>query len=466
MPKTNTATASNVVSLTDANNWKNPDNSLVRGSNAPAPQFPLGVLGKEASKWATETATSANAPVDYVAAALIAGAAGLIGNSREVGFGAWTEPAIVWTVLIGEASDKKSPGMAPVKRHIDALERELIESNPDPKAPPPRIRIGNTTPRATQQIASDNPRGLTLQMDEISGFWAQATRPPAEQFWLEAYGAGSYTVDRLNQRGLLIPRLSVSVMGTTQPDCIRDLLSARTERGFAARYLYVYPEAKRGFVRPQRIDDEIARDALGALLDLEMINGEPVRCELDGSAADVAEQWLCQHDERMGRAQGRWAQWLGKQAGMLLRYALVFEHLWWAFDGYGGEEPTEIGERALRAAATFIDDYAIPMATRTYSMTMRPFEEQQASSLIRLLVSQDVRHFNARGVRRGDFGVPPGDLKDADTMKAACAVLTAAGLVRPMPTRAGSNKGRTRADFEVNPALFDDRGQVSRVGGH
>lgn len=450
--KTSTPTLAAFVAPFD---WKNPDTSLVRGSTAPAPSFPLSVLGEEAAKWVKETATSANAPVDYVGASLIAGAAGLIGNSREAGFGSWSEPAIIWTVLVGEASDKKSPGMAPVKRHVDALERELAQSRADPKAPPPRIRIGNVTPRATQQIAFSNPRGLILQMDEISGWWAQTTRPGNEQFWLEAYGAGSYTVDRMNQPGLLIPHLSVSVMGTTQPDSIRDLLSARTERGFAARYLYIYPEPKRGFVRPQRIEEDLTREALGALLDLEMVDEKPVRCDLTDSAAEVADAWMHAHDNRMDRAQGRWAQWLGKQAGMLLRYALVFEHMWWAFDGYDADEPSEISERAVRAAAQFIDEYAVPMASRTYSMTMRPYEEQQASSLIRLLERHEARHFNSRDVRRGGFGVAPGDLKNPDVMEAACKTLVSSGLIRATPTRGGSSKGRMRNDFEVNPALFD-----------
>ena len=447
--------STNVVPFSAPFDWNNPDVSLAGGSTTLAPHFPLFVLGDEAAKWAEETATSANAPVDYVGASLISGAAGLIGNSREVGFGSWSEPSIIWTVLVGEASDKKSPGMASMKRHIDALERELGEANPDQEAAPPRIRIGNTTPRATQQIAFQNPRGLILQLDEVSGWWDQASRPGNEQFWLEAYGGGSYTVDRMNQRGLLIPHLSVSVMGTTQPDSIRDLLSAKTERGFAARYLYIYPEPKRGFVRPQQIDEDLTRDALGALLDLKMSDNEPVRCDLNDGAAEVAEAWMQKHDERVHRAQGQWAQWLGKQAGMLLRYALVFEHLWWAFDGYEANEPSEISDRAVRAAALFIDDYAIPMAARTYSMTTRPVEEQQASSLIRMLVRHDARQFNARGFRRGEFGVPPRDLKDADVMNAACETLEGAGLIRSVATRAGANKGRMRTDFETNPALFN-----------
>lgn len=464
MPKMNTAIASNVVPFNAPTfNWNNPDTSLLGNSAVAAPAFPLDVLGDEASRWTSATAQAANAAVDYVGASLITVAAGLIGNSRVVSFGEWSEPSVVWCVLVGEPSAKKTPAMAPLKHHVDALEKELGENRSDQEKPAPRLRIGDATARATQEIAYANPRGLILQQDEISGWWGQINKTGKEQFWLEAYGAGSYSIDRANKPSVLIPRLSVSVLGTTQPDPIRDLLAAKTERGFAARYLYIYPEPKRGFVRPARIDQSVARDALGSLVDLEMPNGEPLQCDLSDEAANVAEGWLIAHDERESRAQGRWAQWLGKQGGMLLRYALVFEHLWWAFDGYESDEPTEIGARAVRAAARFIDTYAIPMAARTFDMSMRPIKEQQASCLIRLLVEHNLETFNARDIRRTHVGSVTG-LKDADTMTAICETLTAAHLIRSVATRAGSNKGRMRGDFEINPILIADRLKASIPG--
>nr|MBP7650367.1 DUF3987 domain-containing protein [Phenylobacterium sp.] len=266
-------------------------------------------------------------PYDYVAASLVTLAAALIGNARVAGFGEWTAPSIIWTANIGSPSAKKSPAMAPFKRAVAVLEAELADeiNIEDEDAAPPQIHVGDITPRAAQEVLAANVKGNVLFLDELSAMFTQANRPGAEQFYIESYGGGSYIVNRKGQAPLRIPHLSMSMLGGTQPDTVRDLIESRTNRGFASRWLYVYPDAVTGFQRPIRVDQADAMAAFRRLRGLDLEGGEPLRCELSSEAEDEAEKWLIQHNEESAQAEGLWQQWCGKQDGMLLRYALVLE---------------------------------------------------------------------------------------------------------------------------------------------
>jgi hypothetical protein len=237
----------NVVPL-NGPNWRSPDLALV-GDTGPAPAFPVDVLAGWAD-WCRDTADAANAPQDYVAASLITTGAALIGNARRVSFGSWTEPSTIWTVLVGSPSAKKSPAMAPSKRAVGLLEAELVAQQPNSQ-PSPQLRIGDVTAQAAAEVVAANPRGVLLQLDEVSGWWAQTNRSGGEQFWLEAFGGNSYVVNRKGKKAHRIENLTISVLGTVQPDPLRDLLQAKTDRGFAARYLYVFPDPITGFRRPK-----------------------------------------------------------------------------------------------------------------------------------------------------------------------------------------------------------------------
>lgn len=442
---------SNIVSIVGPN-WTKPDLSLVLSREAPAPDFPTEILGAEWANWCGEVAQSTTAPVDYVGASLMATAAALIGNSRTASFGSWSQPSTIWCALVGPPSAKKSPAMAPLKNALGILEAELVPPVVVEDARPPQLRVGDVTAHAAAEVASFNPNGLLLQREELSGWWEQINRNGGEGFWLEAYDAGSYTVNRKGKAALQIARLNISVLGTAQPDPVRGLLEAKTDRGFAARYLYVYPEPTRGFRRPTTVDQTLATAALRRLRDLCIMESPTQPCPLSGGAEDVADIWLSALDDRTHKAEGLWQQWLGKQAGMLLRYALVFEHLWWSMVD-DGEPPSMITAAAINAAATFIDAYAMPMAARTFNLAARPLADRHAASLARLLHRHQVGEFNARDVRRGALG-PVGPLSEPNAMEGACEALEASALIRKCGVRAGGTKGRAPANYEVNPRLL------------
>jgi len=110
-------------------NWPVPEMGFLIEETAP-PAFPLEIFPRLLSDWLTQTATSKSAPVDYVAAALLAGAASLIGTARRImPWSGWSESAILWVTLVGSPSAGKSPAMDPVLSVLAKLEGDSLEDH-------------------------------------------------------------------------------------------------------------------------------------------------------------------------------------------------------------------------------------------------------------------------------------------------------------------------------------------------
>jgi hypothetical protein len=142
--------------------------------------------------------------------------------------------------------------------------------------------------------------------------------------------------------------------------------------------------------------------------------------------------------------------WIGKLPGLAVRLALVLEYLGWSETPDGTPEPAEVGERATVAAITFLSDFALPMARRTFGAAALPEAEKDARRLARWLVKQNPvpAVVNAKALRRMANGPA---IPSSERMEAALIELVAAGWFRPSAALPGGF-GRQRKDFAVNPA--------------
>lgn len=430
--------------------WAAPDLSLLHGSAVRSPRFPRELLGDFWAEWCDDVAASANAPFDYAGACLLTLAGALIGNRRMVTAGSWAEPPVLWSVLIGNPSSGKSPAMDPFMNLITGFEADPanIVSR--------KIYIDDASAQATAELAAANPDGLMVFRDELSGWWSTFGQLGGEQFWLKAFGARPHTVFRKDKEPIHVPRLAVSVLGGSQPDTIRAFIEAKNNRGFASRWLFVNPEPVKGFRLAEATNHVLAEDALRRLLHLPGIEGIPLACPINSAALPTLESWVGAKREAAGAEPGIWGEWLGKQGGIALRLALIFEHLWWAAEAPLEQSPPElVSATAFEAAAAFIDRYSVPMAERTLEMATRPAEDRAAVRLVGLLRKAGRGTFNARDARRGSLGAV-GDLAKGSVMTGACEVLEAAHLIRHVGVRAGGSHGRKSSDYEVNPLVLSE----------
>lgn len=457
MPKNTAAVASNIVPFTAPFNWGIPDTSLLHSTVEDRAIFPTGMLGGDLSRWVEAVAQSKNVPVDYVGASLITLAAALIGNARTTDAMGWKEPSVLWTVLIGNPSAGKSPAMDPFVEMIAEFEAEAAEELEEDEQSDWAIHIDDVTAQAAAEVASVSPRGLILVKDELSHWWSRLGQTGGEAFWLKAFGARQETVKRKGKRPLSIKRLAISVLGGAQPSTLTQFVCSKENKGFAARWLYVYPKPIKGFRIAKPVSMDVAKAAQRRLWNLGLVDGKPLAIPVSRQAISRFEQWA-DLKKRAAEADedGVWGQWLGKQGGVALRLALVIEHLWWAADAKRSEiaGPAVISGKAMTAAMKFIDAYASPMAALALKNAAQPVEDQDAFRLLRMLASKGESQFNARLLGRGSHG-PAGRLSQPSVMAAACDVLSAAKLIRHIGERADGKAGKRPSDYEVNPILFD-----------
>jgi hypothetical protein len=478
--------------------------ALGSGRSAP-PAFPVALLGPEWARWCQAHAETRSAPVDYVSTALLTAAASLIGNARWASVNPeWREPCCLWAVVVGGPSSGKSPSLDPVLRIVRDIEalamdaarprvqerdeaiqraRAVLEAwqaslrtaakngEAAPEKPLdaiepealslPRQMVTDITVERLSAILRDTPKGLMVFRDEVAGwvesFGRYSGAGGAEKtFWLEAFGGRSFRVDRQSRpEPIIIDRLTVSVLGGVQPDRLTAINGAADD-GFAARFLFAWPDPVDGFNIDQTvIASDRQRAALQRLADLALVPDEfaklhPGFIRVSATAEAHLKKFGAAMKRQANNAVGPYAGVLGKAIVHAIRLSLILEYLWWAETG--GSEPAEISEKAMTAALGLMDGYFVPQAKRVFGEASIPTEEQAATAISRWIISTRTNDFNARDARRRIGGV----VRDAKTMDIACDFLTEAGVIAPLPNRRGSDPGRPAKDFLVNPLVHQE----------
>src|SRR5918993_1691286 len=103
--------------LSRSSSWPEIEVDLLDDRRVCVPTFPLDVLPPPWRDWASDAARSADAPVDYVAQAVLAAVAG-VGGSRvllSIAPG-WLEPLLLRLAVVGAASTGKTPALLSVRR--------------------------------------------------------------------------------------------------------------------------------------------------------------------------------------------------------------------------------------------------------------------------------------------------------------------------------------------------------------
>ena len=483
--------------------WGAPDMAVMYGNRTSAPSLPLDIFG-DWSTWISQTAEGKAAPVDYVAVSLLAASASLIGNARTVSpWAGWSEPCILWAALIGPPSNNKSPALDPITKVLTSMEADFardytttlrewqtqteaakqreatwqdalakavkagndIPIKPDnamaPEKPArPRLKVSDITPEELCNVLSGCPKGVLQVRDELSGWLLDMDKYGGggeRPIYLQAYGGRSHTVDRKSlPQPLIIPRMSVSVMGGIQPDKLASCIMAGDDDGLSARFLYCWPD-KVPFQRPRLLaDDASATQALRRLMGLSLVykdpeGWEPACIPLHPDSANEMEAWCKSNQTASESASGKLASHYGKLPGIVLRLSLVLEYLWWAVRA-DLPEPREVSVRALAAAIALVDEYFVPMAVRAFSDAALPQERRLASSLARHIVTNKLCRINARDLYKD--GKVSG-LVDRAAVDIATQYLIESNWITPAPSRNGVGSGRQRKDFDVNPKVFE-----------
>lgn len=255
---------------------------------------------------------------------------------------------------------------------------------------PPMLRCDDATIEVVaQRLAFAAPKGLLIVRDELAGHLKgmNAYHPGARTFWLESFGGREFRVDRVKHpEPIRIRHCACAWWGGIQPDRLAEVMR-EADDGLLARFIYVWPEARRFELPSANPDVAVATAALLRLNALEMAEGpdgrEPVIVRLDPAALPDLVALARYAQDAQAFAGPLMSSTLGKARGLALRISLVLTMLWWAAEGGTSAPPTTISREAFQAAALLVRDYIMPMAERVFVDAAATMRDRNAATLAR-----------------------------------------------------------------------------------
>jgi hypothetical protein len=253
--------------------------------------FPLIALPRVLRGFVKAVADAMGVAPECVATPALGTCATAIGNTCRIRLtSTWTEPSVIWAVTLMESGSLKTPAYNAAVEPLKVAQRLSEEqfqqaqadyrkaqaqfeaeatfwktsTTPDTASGPPTEPV---EPKPTDLFASDstvealgvlfgnNPRGLALTRDELSGFFAsfgayKGGRGGDEAAYLEFYNAGAVKLNRASGKRIYVHAAALSIFGTCQPAVFAHAIGAdgrnanQVDNGLAARFLIAAPESR------------------------------------------------------------------------------------------------------------------------------------------------------------------------------------------------------------------------------
>ena len=245
-----------------------------------APPFPTDALPEAARRFVVEGAEAIDCTPDLLALPVLAVLSAGIGGSRVVQIKrSWREGATLFLAVVASPGEKKTPAANAARRPVlkrqaekrqefkvkkEEHEREMREWKADcrdarsageTEPPPPseptmgRTYADDTTVESLVGILEDNPRGVLIYKDELTGWvrgmdqYRAAGKGADRQHWLSVWSNQPIVVDRKSRQGdpIYVERPWVSLVGGIQPAMLPEL-GGSMEDGLLDRFLFCYPK--------------------------------------------------------------------------------------------------------------------------------------------------------------------------------------------------------------------------------
>jgi hypothetical protein len=267
-------------------------------------------------------------------------------------------------------------------------------------------------------------------------------------------------VTRKKDGHVAIEHFSVGIVGAIQPSKIAMAIGASGDDtdGLGARFLWSWSGTARKFkIHLAETNDTAADAAFVRLARLQMTVDErgilhPIKIRVAEAGVRALEEFGNEMANASNEAEGIMAQTLMKAPGHALRLSLILTYLDWCAESRKGE-PSAISEDAMMRAIGLVDGYFLPHARKVLGELGRRSSERLSKRLLDELKKRGLSTFNARELRLS-LG---GELHRAACMNQACADLTEAGWLRPATAAPAAKGGRPAKNYEVNPALYEER---------
>ena len=348
---------------------------------------------------------------------------------------------------------------------------ELMREQKECAAYERRYTTQDATVEKLGELLIQNPRGMTLLRDELSG-WARTLDKPGREgdreFYLEAWnGDGRYSVDRIGRGTIHIPSLTLSIFGGIQPGKLQtyvdDALDHRQgDDGLIQRIqVLVWPDGIQKWENIDRWPKTEAREAAFRIykglddLDPEMLGASPIHdgdipaLRFGEDAQGLFDDWRDDLEQRLRgedlRRSPSFAGHLAKYRSLMPSLALLF-HLVEAVDR-GTRGPVSLGNARLAAAwCEFLEAHA----RKLYGAELRP-GVPAARRIADRIKKGDIRDgMTVNEIARCQWS----GLGKTQTVNAGLEVLEASGWVKCAYTEPSQTGGRPAHLVRLHPDLL------------
>jgi putative DNA primase/helicase len=448
-------------------------------------------------------------PTDFPAAATVVCLAGAVNRramihpkARDTGFKVVPN---LWGGIVGRPGFKKSPVIEAATQPLKAIqtawfneheaaeaeyEREyemhtlkmnawkqqttaaLKRGRPEPERPGDlqeqpkchRLIAGDATFEALHRAMSENPAGILVLRDELTGWLAQldkAGREGERAFSLEAWnGTSGFIVDRIERGTINVPHVCMSLLGGIQPGRLRSYLSDALESGpgddgLIQRFqVLVWPDLPGDWEMIDREPDSHAEHQVASIYSrlVELSADPPALFRFAADAQQLFFDWYSnlQAKVRAGNLHDAVAAHLSKYGSLMPSLALLFELADQAATGSWSSQVVSL-EHAKQAAAWC--EYLESHAQRVYSSVISP-QRRAAAELSERIKRGDIGDsgtFAVRDVYRAGWS----GLDTPERAGGAVSILEDLEWIREIPGRdpgpRGGRRGSTR--YQINPKV-------------
>jgi hypothetical protein len=401
------------------------------------PALPPGLLPEVIEKFArVEGAAMGADPAGLVMAALTVCAAAIsdeikLQPKRHADF--WTESARLWTSLVGDPSTMKTPIINqttwPMKRLDKTLFQqyaaELAAYNALPlkkrkkKAPPKqrRVRIEDITIEAAQEVLKDSPDGVLCLQDELSGWFGSMDKYSGNRgamkdrgFWLQSWNGGEYVLNRIGRGAVLIPNLSVSLLGGIQPEPMRKLAADKVDDGLLQRTCpIVLRPAMVGRDEPADPVNKEYSKLIDALHEMKRPRAgsdgnyflASTALRFDDAAQKIRNELEQKHLDlqSFGAVSRKLSAHIGKYNGIFARLCVVFH----CVENVGRELPITVAADTAERVAQFLHNFLLPHAVAFYAGVLGLSDDHdRLTAVAGYVLARKLDRITNRDVQRGD----------------------------------------------------------------
>lgn len=475
--------------------------------------FAPALLPETFRPWIEDVAERMQVPPDFPAVAAMVTLATVVGRQVAIRPSAWDDWTVVsnlWGAVVGRPGVMKSPALAEPMRLLERLEararedyeaaqqgyeaeRLVAEANAkaakkkmdeaakkgdtetarqhalamqddEPETPTRRrYKTSDATVEALGERLNENPRGLLLFRDELTG-WLRGLdredRATDRAFFLEAWnGTGRYTYDRIGRGTVEIEATCVSLLGGIQPGPLSDYLrqvvrGGGHDDGLLQRIqLAVWPEVPTVWRHVDREPKKTARDRAWAAFDrLDGLDPEAIGAEVPEEglpylrfateAQEAFVEWRTDLESRIrsGEEPTILEAHLAKYRSLVPTLALLI-HL---ADGGNGPVPLDSTARALGWA-----EYLETHARRIYASAIQPANQAAHALASKLRDGTLTEPFTAREVYRREWS----GLGSREAVQEALDTLEDLGWVA---SEEEHTRGRSRMWYQPNPRIYEE----------